>query len=67
MMTKIMQISNISKTYKKVIKVKLIINKKTLGAGRSRNIGISKSSSNILLLDADDLWKKTELNYSLIT
>ncbi len=47
-------------------RIKLIINKKTLGAGRSRNIGISKSSSKyIAFLDADDLWKKNKIELQL--
>ena len=47
-------------------RIKLIINKKTLGAGRSRNIGINKSSSKyIAFLDADDLWKKNKIELQL--
>ena len=38
---------------------KIIINKKNLGAGYSRNKGIKHSSGKfICFLDADDMWKK---------
>ena len=43
-------------------RIKLIINKKNLGAGPSRNIGISKSKGDYLcFIDADDYWKKNKL------
>ncbi len=46
-------------------RIKLIVNKKSLGAGRSRNVGIKKSRARyIAFLDADDLWKKIKLNYN---
>ena len=49
----------INKITKNDNRIRLIINKKSLGAGRSRNIGISKAKANfIAFLDADDLWKK---------
>lgn len=44
----------------------MIINKTTLGAGQSRNIGIKRSSGKyIAFCDADDLWKKTKLEIQL--
>ncbi len=46
-------------------RIKIIVNKKSLGAGRSRNIGINISKGKfIAFLDADDLWEKKKLNYS---
>src|SRR6056300_859781 len=47
-------------------RVKIIINKKNLGAGRSRNIGIKKAKAKYLaFLDADDLWKKNKIKLQL--
>jgi teichuronic acid biosynthesis glycosyltransferase TuaG len=44
-------------------RIKLIINKKNLGAGESRNIGIKSSKGEyICFLDADDFWKKNKLD-----
>jgi len=43
-------------------KIRLIINKKNLGASHSRNIGIKNSRSNhIAFLDCDDIWHKNKL------
>ena len=43
-------------------RIKLIINKKNLGAGKSRNIGIKFSKGEfICFIDADDIWKKNKL------
>ena len=43
-------------------RIKLYVNKKNIGAGLSRNFGISKSSgSYICFIDADDIWKKNKL------
>ena len=51
------------KSIKKLDKrIKLIINKKNIGAGYSRNKGITKSKGVFLaFLDADDFWKKDKL------
>ena len=51
---------------KKIIKkkkfIKLVINKKNIGAGFSRNKGINISKGKyIAFLDCDDLWKKNKL------
>ena len=52
----------LKKIIKKNNRIKLLINKKNLGAGRSRNKGI-KLSKGILIafLDSDDVWKKNKL------
>ena len=43
-------------------RVKLIINKKNIGAGYSRNIGIQKAKGEfVCFIDADDMWKKNKL------
>ena len=47
-------------------RISVIINPKTLGAGLSRNVGISKAKgSYIAFLDADDIWKKNKLSYQV--
>ncbi len=47
---------------KKLPPIKIEINKKNLGAGFSRNVGIKKSNTEYLaFLDADDRWKKNKL------
>ena len=47
---------------RKVKNVKIIVNKKNLGAGYSRNIGIKKSNSRLIaFLDSDDTWHKDKL------
>ena len=49
-------------TLRKIKNVKIIINKKNLGAGYSRNIGIKKSKSKLIsFLDSDDMWHKDKL------
>ncbi len=49
-------------TLKKIKKKKIIINKKNLGAGMSRNIGIKNSKGKfIAFLDSDDVWHKNKL------
>ena len=52
----------IKKIIKKDKRIKLLINKKNIGAGLSRNFGASESSGNYLaFIDADDVWKKNKL------
>ena len=47
-------------------RINLIINKKNMGAGISRNIGIKFSKGNYLaFLDADDIWKKDKLKIQI--
>jgi teichuronic acid biosynthesis glycosyltransferase TuaG len=63
--------SIISKKILKQIKsqdkrIKIINNKKNLGAGLSRNIGIKKSKGQFLaFIDADDTWHKDKLRYQI--
>ena len=46
--------------------VKLIINKKNLGAALSRNKGIKESNGEfIAFIDGDDVWKKNKLQYQI--
>lgn len=58
------------KFIKKLIKsdkrISLIINKKSIGAGLSRNKGIKKSKGRyISFIDADDLWRKNKLKLQI--
>ena len=47
----------IKKEFEDNPKIKIFNNSENLGAGASRNIGISKSSGNIIaFLDSDDFW-----------
>ena len=52
----------LKKIKKKDNRIKIYINKKNLGAGRSRNKGIKLSKGIfVAFLDSDDLWKKNKL------
>ena len=56
----------IKKIMKSDRRIKLIVNKKILGAGKSRNLGIKKAKGTYLaFLDADDLWKKNKIQSQL--
>lgn len=45
---------------------KLIVNKKQLGVGASRNVGISIAKGKyICFLDCDDIWKRNKLSYQI--
>ena len=48
-------------------RIKLVVNKKNLGAGLSRNVGINLSlGSYICFIDADDIWKKEKLKKQIM-
>ena len=56
----------LKKIKKKLRKIKIIVNKKKLGAGLSRNRGILVSRGTyIAFCDADDIWKKNKLNLQI--
>ncbi|WP_075536107.1 glycosyltransferase family 2 protein [Candidatus Pelagibacter communis] len=51
---------------KKKNKISIILNKKNLGAGESRNVGIQNSHSKyVAFLDSDDLWTKNKLKIQI--
>ena len=57
----------LSKLKKKHKRIFLHMNKKNMGAGKSRNIGIKiAKGSYIAFLDADDYWKKDKISKQLI-
>ena len=47
-------------------RINLIVNKKNLGAGISRNLGIKKADGKyIAFIDADDIWRKDKLEIQI--
>lgn len=47
-------------------RIKLIINKKSIGAGPSRNVGIKKAKAKyVAFIDSDDLWMKNKIELQL--
>ena len=55
-------LKSLKKFFFKKSKIKLLINKKNIGAGYSRNKGIKNSNGNyIAFIDSDDFWKKNKL------
>ena len=60
------EISYVKKQIKKIKNNKLVINKKIIGPGLSRNIGIKLARGKyISFCDADDTWKKDKLSYQV--
>ena len=56
----------VEESIKKVKQKKIIINKKNIGVGSSRNLGIKFSKGEyIAFCDADDIWHPDKLNYQL--
>ena len=56
----------IKKLVHKDKRVQIIVNKKNLGAGVSRNIGIKKSKGKFIsFIDSDDTWKLYKIEYQI--
>ncbi len=54
------------KKIRKNFSIKVILNKRNLGAGMSRNIGINSSKTKyIAFLDSDDTWHKDKLKFQI--
>ena len=59
-------LKSIKKNFFKKKNLKIVVNKKNLGAGASRNIGIKKSRGEFLaFLDSDDVWLKNKLKIQI--
>lgn len=64
--TNLQELYFLKKIINKNYKIKIIVNKKKLGAGYSRNVGVEKSKGSIVVfLDADDFWHKNKLEIQL--
>lgn len=60
------ELNFIKKLIKNDKRFKLIVNKKNLGAGESRNIGIKSAKGKyICFIDADDIWKNKKLELQI--
>ena len=60
------ELSYIKKISRKYSKIKIIVNKKVLGPGLSRNKGVALSKGKyIAFCDADDLWDKNKLKLQI--
>ncbi len=60
------ELNFVKNVIKKDKRIKLRINKKNLGAGESRNIGINLASGKyICFIDADDIWTKNKLKIQI--
>lgn len=60
------ELSFVKSQLKKIKNKKLIINKKVIGPGLSRNIGIKLAKGKFIsFCDADDTWKKNKLSYQI--
>ena len=61
------ELSFVKKTLSRLASYKIIINKKNIGAGLSRNKGIRLAKGQyIAFCDADDLWHKKKLKEQII-
>ena len=64
--TNLADLEIIENEFKNNSKLKIIKNNKNFGAGISRNIGISKSSGEIIaFIDSDDFWLQQKLEKQL--
>ena len=64
--TNLQELTFLKKITKKDKRISIIINKKNLGAGLSRNIGINASKGKfIAFIDADDIWIKDKIYQQL--
>jgi teichuronic acid biosynthesis glycosyltransferase TuaG len=59
-------LKHVRKILKKIKRKKIIINNTNIGAGLSRNLGISKANGRyISFIDSDDIWQKDKLKNQL--